>query len=1294
MPVNPALSRILSRTSAGQRVLEIAKKAESQKKSTSSKSSSSRSSGSSRSSAPPPAPSIYGEGQPLEGQGPGTVPTPPVTIPEADISVPPPSYQYGSGSPGTSTSGGGVSTPSAVTPSVTRPATLQEYSGEAQIGDIIAGGRVTTPSDFQPSKLSQISKPDTPTYTPPTLQQVEDTTLSQRAPSNLEMKLSKMSPTLSQHIHDTRMRELASKEAFQSFDTINRALPYNTTVKVSWQENGVDKTTLVDTRRIDAFQQDMQERGAQIYKITDYGEKTTYYSVPRPTDVQEKFVDIYPKYQSIDQPEYVDTTTWDALVSNYRAGNISRETLENETIRLSKSDYYQFVPNRIYIDIVRQQSEGILSPDEAAKKLQKINEEYMHQASPEQQSTWLQSNLTFGEEGLTFQQLQQQDPSIVDLRTINGKIEFIRDYEKAAKQAESKLMALSSPSYEPRLAVGTGILSGAVAGAHEGAGTAYRIFTGQAYGPEEEARRIKEAYDRERYEMYQAAVKAGTGEDKWAYAKKYATSPLVMDVAVPIATAGAFSFISPIATAGGRFAARRIPKVIKTGAKALAKKVTKTTVKTVPSSLQKVASYGYKKAKPLGKYARSIGPEALVGIPIYAPTVVTGYKEFTGKVEPGSTAKSFVRASVQYAAFRLGAKAFRPVSQRIDSGFRSIEKTIQERGMKPQPFQRLKAEIKDLYQVKGPNYLQRLKKGKYYMGDRAGRQVLGGQTPYREGITSMQQLQARSIRYGADTASRLPTSYETFLAEKYGGQAVRSFARTEQLGQLRRYFKGDPKISVRDMSTDIQGVRPVRGVQTGETRFIRERNVNLVPREARVATTGGKANIMLTESGQPFSTPTPKTNMRFNPSTQRWERYLRPGPKQTGPTKSISFKGRGASSDDVWRISGKRTQLLPKPPQTELPQRFGQVDTRNLITITKGGKTTYYDPKTGASYTYTSVSKPSNIIRTPKPPTTPTGKVSPSSTGGATIVQQPAVKTVSKTKVISQRAIKPRTRTAQPPITRTTESIPIEWKGVYDVPTTQEDILYMDLQFRRPKKKTLYPQPSSPPPPTTAFGQANDGWASISPVSGPPPQVQARKPRTSRSSQSRAIQQPIQQPKTGQQQARRERRKVAPVSLQQPKRVQRVSRRQEQPSARDIRQEQNRYMGNIPMSLQEQSQEQMQAQMQAQESIQDSLYDSTYFTPKLYVPPGVTTIETAPPGVPRPPQQYTPKPPLVPRKDDKEDYRTKTNVRVEPIDDTLWYMERKYHMKSFIIPNPSMRRNPYKPIKTFRPSIPHRLVMR
>jgi len=387
----------------------------------------------------------------------------------------------------------------------------------------------------------------------------------------------------------------------------------------------------------------------------------------------------------------------------------------------------------------------------------------------------------------------------------------------------------------------------------------------------------------------------------------------------------------------------------------------------------------------------------LTGSLVYGPTAgPAAWKEYvTGEGETGSTAEAAARSTLRMASFlSAGAHPF----QEIKRGASAIRQGAS-----------------DLYRIKGPNLMQNLKYGKYYRQALAGGRTSGnlfGSTQ-REGITSWQQIGGRGPRYDPNIiyyeSLRTPTAYENFLAQKYGGPAIRQFTGAQQRGMLGKYFQGDKSIGVtatHKVSPEYRhwkskgadkGWEPIKegptrtdttykpykktdmyDLGTGKSRITSDTPMDDIAK----AKAEGQMGLKTTEGGGRVGRIT-RGYRRFDPETGKWVQYwkLNQVDQNIAPT-SIDFGGKGVSSTDIFKVTSTGTKRIPgptkygsRPPTTETSKIGKYGDDVTIRTI--GNKKMIYDPKTNSYYTI----KGGEVIYKPKPKT-PTGQTGVTSGSG------------------------------------------------------------------------------------------------------------------------------------------------------------------------------------------------------------------------------------------------------------------------------------------------------------------------
>jgi len=226
-----------------------------------------------------------------------------------------------------------------------------------------------------------------------------------------------------------------------------------------------------------------------------------------------------------------------------------------------------------------------------------------------------------------------------------------------------------------------------------------------------------------------------------------------------------------------------------------------------------------------------------------------------------------------------------------------------------------------------------------------------------------------SIETSAWTSSYIPTGYETFLSDKYGGAAIRNFIGAQNKGILSDYFKGNKNISI---EASIKPVKSMSGLPSdysppsdmkltmsqstdasisyGAYRTNTVKNINYVL---------NKQGILVPEGSYPTNWRTfGRSGYRYDTETGKWMGYLRTG--GSGKTGGSMIAGEYQPafdpvsefpsmkvSSDWLRYAGFDTTTLGKPlrfdfSKTTTPSHFTDTTSPNTA-ITKAittGKST------------------------------------------------------------------------------------------------------------------------------------------------------------------------------------------------------------------------------------------------------------------------------------------------------------------------------------------------------------------
>ena len=211
-----------------------------------------------------------------------------------------------------------------------------------------------------------------------------------------------------------------------------------------------------------------------------------------------------------------------------------------KNILQSKPSSLQFVPDQTYLNLVLKQQTGELTPSQVQEQLTSINLRGMESAPETTVEDWGKQYLDFNPDKpgqQSFYDVQQQDPSISDLDynpRSSQQFSFERDYGRGAEELTERMYNLTRQRKDlqtvlPQAVEASSYLGSLTTPIWEGAGSLYRSLTGTA---DDEARRIAEAYNKERYKTLQAWHQDVAGDDL-AYAKRYWTQPTLTDVVYP-----------------------------------------------------------------------------------------------------------------------------------------------------------------------------------------------------------------------------------------------------------------------------------------------------------------------------------------------------------------------------------------------------------------------------------------------------------------------------------------------------------------------------------------------------------------------------------------------------------------------------------------------------------------------------------------------------------------------------------------------------------------------------------------
>ena len=453
------------------------------------------------------------------------------------------------------------------------------------------------------------------------------------------------SPLLGQTLYQQRISEQVGSKVMDTVDkqTTNVGVPTNQTLRVSWEDaQGNQKTSV--TKNIERFQEKLPE-GSSIFKITDHSSRNTYFETLPFSQISNMYESEYRKQQPLYKPESMSDTQWKNIESGYRSGRLSGEDYQKSIIASEKPSFYKYVSDEDYADIMYQQSIGVLKPDKASEKLWELNESGMQNAPKSSVITWGKQNLRFGENrNLTFDELKKREPAVV-LKYDPQEGHYIDyDYKGAVRAEHERLWGSGLQGQVASVAKGTAdVLTQFPLAIGTTAGYGYRALRGEEQAPLQE--QIGQNIFKGSYGISQASQKYwDTGDALPVLSKTVGLeSPFMTDIALPMATGGAFSAFGPAIGHGlgkaGSWIATKSPTLAKIGS---------TTSKLVSPVARRVGAFAVSHPR--------ITQTGMIGGITGAFTAPTAIGEYTGELPSGATAEQLARVGVGLVSFSVGAK--------------------------------------------------------------------------------------------------------------------------------------------------------------------------------------------------------------------------------------------------------------------------------------------------------------------------------------------------------------------------------------------------------------------------------------------------------------------------------------------------------------------------------------------------------------------------------------------------------------------------------------------------------------
>ena len=497
-----------------------------------------------------------------------------------------------------------------------------------------------------------------------TYSSADDPEASTRQYNPLETHLNETMPGIGDVFHQQRMEKDAiedTQEWAQSQTTSNPITTNN--LYVEWEDDQGNTGSFVTTKGLrQNLLNELEEKNKRITLVQDYGKNKTFYEAPSSSAIQSEFQNQWREVSPIDKPSNIRMSDeqWRNFESQYRAGNVSEKEFIQQSSLRQKPDYYRFVPDQTYANLMYQYTKGRLSEEDLQKSLQRINTKGMDQ-DPEAAAQWGMQHLNFGTESQPkdFYQLQHAEPAVVGVKYNPDKPRDERfsidyDYKKAKHEHIAQLGQVGPEAdifgtkVRPIGLMGQAskiVLDTATqfpVAATTGAGYLYRQATGV---PQESyIDQFANEVNQRSYNISQAARAGHEGRGWGSYINKTVglESPFTTDILLPAATAGAIRLATPIVGAA-----------LEGGALAGA-------ASTVASGASSLGTRVAAQAPRLARWGSRLGKTALYGgltAPITIPTIQTGIQEYAGQVRPGSTAEALTRTGMQIGSGILGYQA-------------------------------------------------------------------------------------------------------------------------------------------------------------------------------------------------------------------------------------------------------------------------------------------------------------------------------------------------------------------------------------------------------------------------------------------------------------------------------------------------------------------------------------------------------------------------------------------------------------------------------------------------------------
>ena len=478
--------------------------------------------------------------------------------------------------------------------------------------------------------------------------------------------------------------------------TINENIPRGRPINITYETaDGTIKTISDSSSNLNDRLKSFNNNDYYIINIEDQQNNQTYYDTPSRSDIQSYYQNRTLSYYDMNKPLPTTPTSitkdqLQNLENQYRSGNISTQDFQQQSIYLqalnTKPDYYQFVKDRDYANIITDFSLGNLSEKKAQEKLQTLNQQGMQNAPITNVEKWGSRFLDYNpeKEGIqTISDIQKEEPAITgvsyDPFADEGKrFQTKFDYGKGADILTEQMYQKSKEGKTYAVPQATDIMSrvgGITSPLWEGAGSFFRIVTGQAGTPQEEYDKVIGSYDRNRYNLMkgwtesQRAYETGQG-DQWAFGKQAIQQPIVTDIFLPYGLGAGFRAASPLA------------RGIVQGSSKL-------------SRASGVVSRAAQKVPRLARGTKYAG-YGLITSPMWVPPVATGVAEYQGQVEPGTTASQGARALFQLGMFGLGSRGANIALQKPSSrypGFTREQALYQRSSRLPYRYQAFKESL-------------------------------------------------------------------------------------------------------------------------------------------------------------------------------------------------------------------------------------------------------------------------------------------------------------------------------------------------------------------------------------------------------------------------------------------------------------------------------------------------------------------------------------------------------------------------------------------------------------------------